>query len=184
MFRLLRVLLLCGVASALLAPAARGTTLPPGTVTLAWDPSPSPTVVGYKVYQGVASLNYTNVIDVGTSTKVTITGLTAGVTYYFAVTAYDTNQLESPLSGEITYTVPSATATLTTLKMSLSPTKQVVLTGTGPAGYGYDLQVTKDLATWTRLVSVTNSASGTFQYTDAASVTNKVRLYRLRQTSP
>ncbi|HPU56241.1 MAG TPA: fibronectin type III domain-containing protein, partial [Verrucomicrobiota bacterium] len=35
------------------------------SVTLAWDPSPDPSVVGYFVYYGDASRSYTTKIDVG-----------------------------------------------------------------------------------------------------------------------
>jgi hypothetical protein len=77
------------------------------SVTLAWDPSPDPTVVGYKVYYGVASLTYTNVIDVGDATSVTISNLVEGTTYYFAATAYNILGMESAFSAETVYTVPA-----------------------------------------------------------------------------
>ncbi len=182
MKRLNRVFLLCGVMAQGLAFASGATAAPTASVTLAWDPSPGPSIAGYRVYQGVASLTYTNVTNVGTATKATLSGLTPGVSYFFAVTAYATNSLESPLSGEIAYTVPSAT--VTTLQLRVSPTRQAVLTGTGPAGYTYDLQATKDSVTWSKLSSVTNKSSGTFQYTDPTPATDTVRYYRLRQTSP
>jgi hypothetical protein len=75
-------------------------------LTLAWDASTDPSVAGYKIYYGVASRTYTNSLDVGTNTTVTISNLVEGVTYYFAATTYDTNGLESAFSDEIVYTVP------------------------------------------------------------------------------
>ena len=78
-----------------------------GTLTLAWDPSTDPSVVGYRLYQGGESQVYTNVVDVGAANTTTITGLAPGATYYFALTAYDANDFESAFSGEISYTVPS-----------------------------------------------------------------------------
>ncbi|HEV2395207.1 MAG TPA: Ig-like domain-containing protein [Verrucomicrobiae bacterium] len=78
------------------------------SVTLAWNPSSDPTLAGYRVYQGVASQTYTNVLSVGTATNATVSGLTGGVTYFFAVTAYDTDGLESPYSNQITYTPSNA----------------------------------------------------------------------------
>ena len=80
-------------------------------VTLAWDPSPDPTVVGYILYEGGASGDYTNATDVGNATSATVSNLVWGCTYYFAVAAYDTNDDESPLSGEISFTVPFPTNT-------------------------------------------------------------------------
>lgn len=77
-------------------------------VQLGWHASISTNVIGYKVYYGPASRNYTNSIDVARSYSLVISGLTYGATYYFAVTAYATNNLESDYSNEIQYTVPSS----------------------------------------------------------------------------
>ncbi|HWH72342.1 MAG TPA: hypothetical protein VNT26_23475, partial [Candidatus Sulfotelmatobacter sp.] len=41
----------------------------PSSVTLAWDPSPGAGVMGYRIYQGVVSQTYTNVIDAGNVTS-------------------------------------------------------------------------------------------------------------------
>ena len=49
---------------------------------------------------------YTNMVDVGNTLIVTISNLMVDPTYYFSVTAYDTNGLESDYSGEIMYKVP------------------------------------------------------------------------------
>jgi len=73
-------------------------------VTLAWDPSPDPQVVGYRIYYGAASGNYTNSSPVGMVTTATLTGLAVGTTYYFAATAFDTNGVESIFSNETSYT--------------------------------------------------------------------------------
>jgi hypothetical protein len=70
------------------------------SISLAWDPSPDPSVIGYKVYWGVATRNYTNSLSAGGATTLTISNLIAGRTYYFAATAYDTNGIESDYSVE------------------------------------------------------------------------------------
>jgi len=79
-----------------------------GTITseaagtaLAWDPSPSPGVVGYKVHYGSISGTYTQIIDVGNVTNTVVTNLVVGTTNYFAVTSYDSTGLESQPSNEI-----------------------------------------------------------------------------------
>jgi hypothetical protein len=77
------------------------------SVTLAWDPSTGSEVAGYRLYEGGASKAYTNTIDTGNVTTQSVSGLTAGGTYFFAVTAYDTNGLESDFSNEISYSVPA-----------------------------------------------------------------------------
>ena len=78
-----------------------------GSVTLAWDASTDPNVAGYNVYFGEASGTYnTNPVNAGNATNVTISGLVPGVTYYFAATTFAASDLESPLSGEVSYLVP------------------------------------------------------------------------------
>jgi len=73
------------------------------SVTLAWDAS-DPGVAGYNVYYGTGSGDYTQVVDAGNQASATISNLSDGSTYYFAVTAYDPNGLESLPSGEVSYT--------------------------------------------------------------------------------
>lgn len=77
------------------------------SVGLGWDPSPDTNVVGYLVYYGNASGDYTSRIDVDTNTLVTITQLQPGLTYYFTVSAHDASGNESVLSNEASFTVPS-----------------------------------------------------------------------------
>jgi hypothetical protein len=86
----------------LLPVCARATS----SVTLAWDQSPDPSVVGYNIYFGVASRTYTNMVSAGNATSVTINGLIEGVTYFFAATTYNAVGIESDYSTEISYTIP------------------------------------------------------------------------------
>jgi len=76
-------------------------------VSLAWDPSTTPNIVGYKVYYGNASHTYGAPITVGNRTTYTVTGLANG-TYYFAVTAYDAAGNESDFSNEVSQTIGSS----------------------------------------------------------------------------
>ena len=59
-------------------------------VSVGWSANTEVDLAGYKVYYGTASRSYGTPIDVGNNTGSTVTNLTAGQTYYFAVTAYDT----------------------------------------------------------------------------------------------
>ena len=72
-------------------------------VTLGWDKS-ADAVDGYIMHYG-PSYSQTYSGDVGNSTSCTISGLQEGVTYYFAVTAYNDVE-ESDYSNVVTYTVP------------------------------------------------------------------------------
>ncbi|MEZ5583612.1 MAG: PKD domain-containing protein [Candidatus Competibacteraceae bacterium] len=79
-----------------------------GQASLAWDPSTSTGVGGYRLYYGQTSQNYTANVDVGNQTSHTLTNLQDGATYYFAVTAYDTSATaESDYSNEVSKTIPS-----------------------------------------------------------------------------
>lgn len=86
------------------------------SVTLAWDaPVGTNVIVGYNLYYGSATKNYTNIVSVGKTNQTTIT-LARGKTYFFAVTDIDTNGLESDYSSEIFYstkTIPSAPGNFT-----------------------------------------------------------------------
>src|SRR6266436_7074627 len=76
-----------------------------GQVTLAWDAVSSPSLNGYRLYYGQTSGSYSSHFDVSIqTTSYTVSGLTDGQTYYFAVTAYDTDE-ESVFSNEVSATV-------------------------------------------------------------------------------
>jgi phage baseplate assembly protein gpV len=67
----------------------------------AWDPNAEEDLAGYVVYYGTTSGRYLHAIDIGNTTTCTLAGLTPGVTYYIALTAYDTLDNESDLSDEV-----------------------------------------------------------------------------------
>jgi len=78
------------------------------TVTLGWDAVPSPNT-SYKLYYGGATGNYTNFVNT-VNTQAQVLGLVRGNTYFFSVTACQTNIIgtnkvvqESPFSAEVTY---------------------------------------------------------------------------------
>ena len=75
-----------------------------GDVSLAWDPSISEDVVGYKIYYGNFSGSYHSFRTVTSRTDYTVTGLPDG-TYYFAVTAFDSAGNESGYSNEVSTVV-------------------------------------------------------------------------------
>lgn len=72
-----------------------------GDVSLAWDPSVSEGVVGYKIYTGGSSGDYNETIVIGNQTSYTVTNLSDGFYHYFAVTAYDAAGNESIFSNEV-----------------------------------------------------------------------------------
>ena len=75
------------------------------SVNLAWDASGSGTVIGYRLYVGTQSGHYGQIIDAGNALSAGIPNLAAGTTYYFVVTAYDSNGSESLPSNEVSFPV-------------------------------------------------------------------------------
>jgi hypothetical protein len=129
-------------------------------VRLAWDPSYSLTLAGYRVCYGVASGQYETIIDVKNTTTYTVTGLTSG-TYYFAVRAYSTAGEESAFSNEVSVFIPASSDTqppaisgLTSLDITAASATIIwttneladsqVLYGTTP-GYGMSTPLSSDL---------------------------------------
>ena len=82
-------------------------TTPPSdfTASLSWQANSESDVAGYKVHYGTSSKTYTVVENVGLTTNPNLPSymvhnLSEGMTYYFAVTAFDTSGNESGFSPE------------------------------------------------------------------------------------
>ena len=121
-------------------------------VSLTWSPNPEADLAGYKLHFGTSSGNYSTVLDVGRTASAPLPPMILGNTYYVALSAYDTEFREGPLSAELAVTA--------------SPPGPVAGTGfaTGPAGLGslqwkypkvaaapadrFAIQSSEDLATW------------------------------------
>ncbi|MDZ7376317.1 MAG: hypothetical protein ONB13_06830 [candidate division KSB1 bacterium] len=67
---------------------------------VSWDPNKEPDLAGYRIYWGMHSRTYSNVL-ITTMNYDTIRGLYGGTRYYFAVTAFDTAGNESEYSDEV-----------------------------------------------------------------------------------
>lgn len=149
------------------------------SVMLTWDPSPDPTVMGYNVYYGTASGGYTNIVSAGSALAITIPNIREGITYYFAVTAFDLLGQESLFSNEVSYTgvVPTSRVSLT-----VTQSGDVSLSGTGVAGHVYEIQATTNLIIWQVLGTQTAAANGTFTFTPPADQ-SPMRFFRFRDTN-
>jgi hypothetical protein len=91
---------------------APGTTAPaPGTATVSWtapavDINGMTDVAGYRIYYGNAAGSLTHVIDVDDAAALTYTvGNLAPGTWYFAVTDYNAQKIESTSSGVVQVTI-------------------------------------------------------------------------------
>jgi sulfur relay (sulfurtransferase) complex TusBCD TusD component (DsrE family) len=124
-------------AVALGATALSASAQTQSSVTLEWNALTNSNVAGYRLYQGAGSRLYSSSVTAGTATQRTVNNLTAGATYYFALTAYNAAGVESDYSVELAYTVPNST------NSSLLP----VVTLTAPAsGSTYLAPATINLA--------------------------------------
>ena len=162
----LAVVLICSFACTLAQAAS--------SVSLQWTPNTDPSVVGYNVYYGGASHNYTNVIAAGISATADIEGLVEGKTYYFAVTAYDAFGGESDFSAETVFIVPG----FLTLTPGTNANDPLHIRFPVAASHWYELQVSEDLRTWSTAWQVTGLSNAWIQFD--APVTNLVpQFYRV-----
>ncbi|HEU6449358.1 MAG TPA: fibronectin type III domain-containing protein [Verrucomicrobiae bacterium] len=144
-------------------------------ITLKWKGIVEPDLAGYKLYYGPASGTYTNYFSTGKATNVVLSGLTAGLTYYFAATAYTTNGIESVPSNEIAVTVPgvlfmdggAAGGNPSSVRFPVIP------------GNAYTLQASTDLKSWTTVWSTSSATTQWIYFTDTNSLSIKARFYRL-----
>ncbi len=148
------------------------------SVTLGWQRSSDPNAVGYNIYYGVISHNYTNMVSVGNVTNTIIGGLVSGTTYYFAATTYDAQNQESGFSSEISYLVTTAG---TTMEIRSEASGQFMLTVAGTVGQAYDIEATQDFKTWTVIGTVTIGVSGSLDFTDVNAPNYPQRFYRTRE---
>lgn len=110
-----------------------------------------PSVVGYNVYYGPTSRNYTNVLTTGTTNSATVTGLVEGETYFFAVTAFDAFGDESDFSEESWFLVPG----FLTLTLGKNPGDPAHIRFPVAQNHWYELQASLDLRSWTTIWQVT-----------------------------
>jgi len=158
-------------------------TEPPttGSVSLTWNKASDPTVVGYDIYRGTSSGNYTNKINIPSvnTTTVTFSNLSYGEISYFVATTYNAAGVESPPSPEVSYAV------------SLTPAPIVIETpGSSQQTYqtglpqGSVVKVSSSNPSLIPTVSF-NNATGILEYTTANQYgTAQIYLYLNESTTP
>lgn len=77
-----------------------------GTLELFWNQSPEPDVAGYDIYSSTSLNGKYQLIGSTKQTYFVDNGVTNGVTYYYAVSAYDFSGNESAPSRDIAYDTP------------------------------------------------------------------------------
>jgi hypothetical protein len=119
----------------LLLPAAVSAS----SLLVSWKGNTESDLAGYKLYCGTEPGRYGSPITLGKVTNCQLSAVTAGKTYYIALTAYDTSGNESSFSTEVSAYIPaSQAAAVITL---ISPTSGAVLSSTPKfswSGSGFD----------------------------------------------
>jgi hypothetical protein len=170
---------------------------------LAWDANVEPDIAGYRLYYGTVSGEYTEMVDVGTSTTASLPSLPVGATYFFAVTAYNADGLESQFSNEASFTQPPGAVGLATRALEadaagrflpglINPNEMAIIDsqrhpedGTyefavvGPVGGTVAIRSSTDLVTWTLLCTIRNN-TGLLLVTDfEATARSRSRFYQV-----
>lgn len=153
-----------GTVVALILSAVYATSAQSASVTLAWNANSEPNIAGYRLYYGTASHTYTQQIDVGNSTTGTVSNLSSGTTYFFAITAYNTAGVESAFSSELAYTPPLPTPTPTPspggTPVNISGAISYCTDPTSPAVPDVTLTLTGSVSG-----SVQSDSAGSYQFT-------------------
>jgi Fibronectin type III domain len=99
------------------SPATSASSAPStnSSVTLSWSPptrnsdgSSLTNLAGYTLHYGTSSQDYTGSIEITSPTQTSYTvsaGSFPAGTYYFAISAYNAQQVSSPLTGEVAVTI-------------------------------------------------------------------------------
>lgn len=149
---------------------------PAQSLALAWNPSSDPSVTGYSVLYGTTSGDFTNSINVGNSTSVTISNLTAGTTYYLVVTAYNSVGAESAPSNEISTIAQALQYGITSVDYLSNGTAQITVTGS--IGLKESIYASNNLKTWALLATAINT-TGTVVAIDPVAMAFSERFYRM-----
>jgi hypothetical protein len=145
-------------------------------VSLHWNPSSGPGVVGYNIYYGTASDYYTKKITIGNTNTVAISNLVCGATYYFAVTAFDANGNESGFSNEATFIVPG----IITLSSGPNPGGPLLIKFPVAPSHWYEVQTSTNLQSWATIWQTGVATSNAWvQYSDPNAGKFSSRFYRL-----
>jgi Fibronectin type III domain len=144
-------------------------------VHLAWDPPKSLTVAGYFLYCGNEPGVYTNKIDIGNNTTAAVSGLQEGQTYHFAVTAYNSDGVESALSNDTSYLTPGWLRLLGAINFGSLGMEFPVA-----PGHWYEVQASINMQAWTTIGRTGTATSNAWtQFTDSQAGQFPNRFYRL-----
>jgi hypothetical protein len=149
---------------------------PACVLKLGWQPSVDPTVTGYALYYGASGEPFTNRLDVGLVTSVSMTNLMGLASYSFCVAAYDANGDESDPSNFLICTAQSISG------VKLNPAQgggMAVCFTVGPGGACH-VEYTDTLTppNWKMLTACAGDSNGVVKVVDTAVAPGGMRFYR------
>jgi hypothetical protein len=145
-------------------------------VSLGWNPSSDPNVISYNVYYGTSSGDYTNEAVIGDVSVITVSNLTCGATYYFAVTAVDSAGDESGFSNEVPFIIPG----ILILSAGANPGDPMVIEFPVAPSHWYEVQASVDLQSWSTIwQTAVEPANDWVQFSDPDFNLFPSRFYRL-----
>ncbi len=137
-------------------------------VKLRWDANTESDLAGYNIYYGTESETYGPPIEITFDEidrqypEYTVPGLEEGETYYFSVTAFDTEDLEGAFSNEESTTIPHTAPTTYTIAASAGANGSISPEGDVSTNHGDDrsFTITSETGYQVSYVSVDGSSVG------------------------
>jgi hypothetical protein len=126
------------------------------SLLVSWNANSESDIAGYKVYCGTQSGVYSAPMDAGNATSFQLTNAQPGSTYYIALTAYNTANVESPYSAEIVAPVPILDSTIPTgtiiinsgSTVTSSPVVNLALSAVDTGGQVVAMKIKNDGEEW------------------------------------
>jgi hypothetical protein len=152
---------------------------------LEWDANTEPDVAGYRVYFGEKPGVYEQSVDVGAETSYVLSDLDPGVTFYFAITAYTVDGLESDFSDEISYTaaIDGVTAALSHCDL-INVNGNASVRFSAALGQVCTVLASSDLRAWHEVYRTTAAQDGEIVYDDGPMQAGVVRFFRVVLSPP
>jgi len=141
---------------------------------LAWNSNPEPDIAYYRLHIGTSSGRYLTVVPVGKVTSHVATNLVAGRTYFFALSAVNTSNIESDRSAEV------STAVSGNLSLSIAQVPgEIRISVQGTPGQTYNIQPADTLPQWGGGTTRTADASGRIVVSEPITSQGSRRFFRV-----
>ena len=142
------------------------------SATFTWDKNSEPNIAGYRLHYGdagEASGTYSKTLEIGNTNLATLETLSPG-TYRAAITAYNTENLESEYSNEVSFTISNDAPSITS-QFTLTPVSEIGTTGNDyiirfreQPGQKISLQFSEDLLNWNIINESVINDTGIYVY--------------------